>query len=95
MRAPAGEKRTTLFQRADRYEASVERLCWLLPPSPAGVAGRAGAARAGGGRSGPNTETGGGPTSGGPQGSGPCLLLSFGGDGLMRVWLVGATGAQR
>lgn len=24
----------------------------------------------------------------------PCLLLSFGGDGLMRVWLVGATGER-
>lgn len=60
-----GERRMSLFHRAERYETSVEKLQWLLPP----------------------------PRKGAPAASAqPLLLLSFGGDGLMRIWHIGAMG---
>ena len=124
-----GEKRTSLFHRSERYESSVEKLCWVLPP-PAlhggaagagagaaarvarGAAGAGAGAGAAGGRvavgtpdsgygSLSGTANGGGGNGGAPgsaAGGGrpgcPCLLISFGGDGLMRVWLIGATGGS-
>ncbi|KAG2439805.1 hypothetical protein HYH02_010440 [Chlamydomonas schloesseri] len=118
-----GEKRTSLFHRSERYESSVEKLCWLLPPpaptahgshshshSAAAMTAAGGSATAaggwgargtggalGGGRTAAGTpESGLGSLNGGAAAGGhagcPCLLLSFGGDGLMRVWLIGATG---
>ncbi|GIL56855.1 hypothetical protein Vafri_12156, partial [Volvox africanus] len=102
-----GERRTSLFHRAERYESSVERLCWLLPPSRA----RSLAGTTTGSISGSISTSigngfatlaasggisggggGGGDVTAGFDGGGPCLLISFGGDGLMRVWLIGATG---
>ncbi|GFR43071.1 hypothetical protein Agub_g4078 [Astrephomene gubernaculifera] len=108
-----GEKRTSLFHRAERYESSVERLCWLLPPPPPTSAARSTSTGSvtfnysrsvGGGTSGGAARRGSGDagTAGGGAGAaddafwggsgGPCLLISFGGDGLMRIWLIGATG---
>jgi hypothetical protein len=55
----------SLFHRAERYETSVEKLQWLLPP----------------------------PRKGAPAAAAqPLLLMSFGGDGLMRIWHIGAMG---
>ncbi|KAG2424023.1 hypothetical protein HXX76_014847 [Chlamydomonas incerta] len=114
-----GEKRTSLFHRSERYESSVEKLCWVLPPPAqhqhgAGAAGRGAAGARGGAAAGGRAAAGtpdsgygslsggaggngggGGPpgsAAGGGHASSPCLLISFGGDGLMRVWLIGATG---
>ncbi|KAG2498385.1 hypothetical protein HYH03_003644 [Edaphochlamys debaryana] len=107
-----GEKRTSLFHRAERYESSVERLCWILPPPKnkgAGAGSGSGnpfaqprAAPTGSGSgAGTGSNANEGPTGPTPsaaaanlaaQSNGPVILASFGGDGLMRVWLIGATG---
>lgn len=50
----SGEKRSSVYHRADRYETSVERLLWIPPATP----------------------------------DGPLLLMSCGGDGIIRVWHV-------
>jgi len=115
----SGEKRMSLFHRAERYETSVERLMWLRPhpsqkdaslkPSlsacsglshrsirrsntgtshaaPA-VAAPAAASVNGSLKSGSEQEGGGGSDS-----RGPMLLLSCGGDGMIRVWHIAGTG---
>ncbi|GIL84419.1 hypothetical protein Vretimale_15893 [Volvox reticuliferus] len=98
-----GERRTSLFHRAERYESSVERLCWLLPPSRArSLAGTTTGSISGSmsasisnsfaAMAANSSISGGGDVAAGFDGGGPCLLISFGGDGLMRVWLIGATG---
>ncbi|KAJ9529394.1 hypothetical protein QJQ45_013762 [Haematococcus lacustris] len=80
-----GEKRMSLFHRAERYETSVERLMWLLVKRP----------NADGGASGVDPAT----RLGLPDFIGarreqtqPVILLSCGGDGLIRVWLITTIG---
>ncbi|KXZ51188.1 hypothetical protein GPECTOR_13g675 [Gonium pectorale] len=97
-----GERRTSLFHRAERYESSVERLVWIVPPfvcgmgrprpaSPAVAARAAGLGGLGGvGGAGGSSYDSDALWAG--AGGAPVLLISFGGDGLMRVWLIGATG---
>uniref|UniRef100_A0A7S0WPJ8 EF-hand domain-containing protein n=1 Tax=Chlamydomonas leiostraca TaxID=1034604 RepID=A0A7S0WPJ8_9CHLO len=75
-----GEKRLSLFHRAERYETSIEKLMWVPVTRPGSTAG---SSRSGGTDSARQTQSG---------GTGPMLLLSCGGDGLMRVWQITTVG---
>ncbi|KAF5835754.1 WD40-repeat-containing domain protein [Dunaliella salina] len=114
----SGEKRMSLFHRAERYETSVERLMWLRPHpcqkdsplkpdlsacsglshrsirrSNTGAIHAAGAAVAGAASVNGSLKSGSeheGST--GSDSRGPMLLLSSGGDGMIRVWHIAGTG---
>eukprot|EP00798_Chlamydomonas_sp_ICE-L_P024012 gene24012-9585_t len=122
-----GEKRMSLFHRAERYETGIEKLLWIPIKShmqrAAQAAARGSMSSAGGSESGstkasslgsePRRNVRGGRVEArevaraaakasedaGCSGNGgmvsatnPMILLSSGGDGLLRVWLIGSMG---
>lgn len=88
----------THTRRAERYETSVDKLLWVPVRRPGSVAASSSALSSGlgdaaggtGAKAGTPSSVSASTRGGGSQG--PMLLLSCGGDGLMRVWQITSVG---